>query len=299
MEDLVNMTRDLALEYRLLRYLTETDEMAERMRNFDRDGRDRYRDIRPFNDNIVHGVGGVYVNASFVHSPSQNNTYIVSQAPTMKAIPEWLGMLAKHGVEYVFCLTVCDAKHKQCSRYWPETVNRPERFPASASSSSSSSSCRVTLQREEQMYGGSVVRRSLTVEFGEDGERNEFQFKQMQFTQWPDHGVPELAALLPVVNALEEARKESSGRPVAVHCSAGVGRAGTLVAIANCLEKARTTGRISVLEECVKMRQQRPYLVQTTAQYELIYEALRHVLFSSGKKSSYTLFCSLVEVAVS
>ena len=251
-------SRDLSLEFRLLRYLTETGEMVERMRDFDRDGRDRYRDIRPFVDNIVRGLDDVYVNASLI---SGNRSFIVSQAPNQKTIPEWLGMLSRHQVQIVFCLTVCDSKQRQCSKYWPDLVGRTDTYGPVA----------VTLVRQCEESSG-LIRRELRVEFPDDAA--DFSFTHIQFTQWPDHGVPELAAVLPVVTAVDEARRLS---PVAVHCSAGIGRAGTLVAIAKCLEKARTCGRVSVLEECLKLRQERPFLVQTTAQYELIYEVLRHI----------------------
>jgi protein tyrosine phosphatase len=250
--------------------------MAERMRGFDRDGRDRYRDIRPYLDNVVLGFQDVYVNASVIHSPVRSNAFIISQAPMAKTIPEWLGMLSRHNVAFVFCLTVCDSKQRQCHRYWPEAAGLTERFEGGAGGA-----CSVTLQAQTEEASGLLVRRDLRVAQENGHSRAAFDLRHVQFTHWPDHGVPELAALLPVVAALEEARRLSEGRPVAVHCSAGVGRAGTLVAIANCLEKARLNGRVSVLDECVKLRLQRPFLVQTTAQYELIYETLRHLLRSS------------------
>ncbi|KRY26985.1 Tyrosine-protein phosphatase corkscrew -like protein [Trichinella spiralis] len=54
-----------------------------------------------------------------------------------------------------------------------------------------------------------------------------------QFLAWPDHGVPPNPGT--VVNFLEEINQLESGmtdkRPLIVHCSAGIGRTGTFIAI--------------------------------------------------------------------
>ena len=57
-----------------------------------------------------------------------------------------------------------------------------------------------------------------------------------QFTTWPDHGVPEHPqTLVRFVRAFRE-RVTPEQRPVVVHCSAGVGRSGTFIALDRILQ---------------------------------------------------------------
>ena len=57
------------------------------------------------------------------------------------------------------------------------------------------------------------------------------EVKHFWYTGWPDHGVPETAA--PVIQFLRTVREHSAGSrsPILVHCSAGIGRTGTFMAI--------------------------------------------------------------------
>ena len=60
--------------------------------------------------------------------------------------------------------------------------------------------------------------------------------QHFQFTTWPDHGVPERPqTLVKFVRAFRE-RVTPEQRPVVVHCSAGVGRSGTFIALDRILQ---------------------------------------------------------------
>ena len=51
----------------------------------------------------------------------------------------------------------------------------------------------------------------------------------MNFTTWPDHGVP--ASALPLLRYTRYMRRIHTNGPIVVHCSAGIGRTGTLITI--------------------------------------------------------------------
>ena len=62
-----------------------------------------------------------------------------------------------------------------------------------------------------------------------NGEKR--QLKQFAYTSWPDHGVPMTSSeLLGFRNAVRNSRTNRE-IPLLVHCSAGVGRTGTYIAI--------------------------------------------------------------------
>ena len=60
------------------------------------------------------------------------------------------------------------------------------------------------------------------------------------------------------------------GIPV-VHCSAGVGRTGTLIAMAVLKLLVQNNQSISVFEEVRKLREQRWGMVYTSSQYDYLY----------------------------
>jgi protein tyrosine phosphatase len=63
-----------------------------------------------------------------------------------------------------------------------------------------------------------------------------------------------------------------------VHCSAGVGRTGTLGTVIEALRCARRTGELSVFEIVDNMRRHRMGCVQTFEQYNYVYQTLLSML---------------------
>jgi len=109
---------------------------------------------------------------------------------------------------------------------------------------------------------------------------------------WNDNeGMPkeimsDISKLVKVVS--EEINK---GRPIVVHCSAGCGRTGTLIAICNAITsveelkrfgKAKSesgfdlTPRVSVFSIVRRLREQRWAMVKTESQYKSIYSFLAY-----------------------
>ena len=73
------------------------------------------------------------------------------------------------------------------------------------------------------------------------------EIEQFHFTVWPDKGVPEsnvvMASFLTLIRkgvAGIEAKQPKS--PLLVHCSAGVGRTGTFIALNELVDEAKAKG---------------------------------------------------------
>jgi protein tyrosine phosphatase len=118
----------------------------------------------------------------------------------------------------------------------------------------------------------------------------EKRMSSLQVLNWPDHDAPDsftgyqtIESLLGFINELQVCFPQS---PVLVHCSAGLGRTGTLIAVYNifrsfqtlqCLntylvEEQKIKPFISVFNIVRKLREQRLGMVTDEKQYEYIYK---------------------------
>ncbi|XP_041347200.1 receptor-type tyrosine-protein phosphatase alpha-like [Gigantopelta aegis] len=101
-------------------------------------------------------------------------------------------------------------------------------------------------------------------------------FDHYHFTSWPDHGVPKVLDLLEFF-WLTRATHPTRPGPVLVHCSAGIGRTGTYIALHILTDEMNKTGRMNILEMMTKIRDQRKNMVQTKSQYECIFTTMVEV----------------------
>lgn len=115
---------------------------------------------------------------------------------------------------------------------------------------------------------------------------------QLQYTDWPDQEVPEsprtLLDLVQRVDVLCRAQYQRIGvlSPPVVHCSAGVGRTGTYIAVDKTLRRlwdafshpsgaGRQPVCVEEIRELVRgLKNDRSRMVQTAEQYRFIYEAV-------------------------
>ena len=108
------------------------------------------------------------------------------------------------------------------------------------------------------------------------------QVVQYQYTDWPDRGVPAepdlFIAFVRVMLSAQLAIEERSGPvPIVTHCSAGIGRTGTFIAVYAVFDAIRRQAPmkdIPLFQIVQRMRDQRRYMIQTKEQYQFVYEAV-------------------------
>jgi len=108
---------------------------------------------------------------------------------------------------------------------------------------------------------------------------------QIHCTKWPDIGVPNSCEEMVELISEVDQHKKGLNDPILVHCSAGIGRTGTFVAIHSSLHREKFGQEIDVKSLVLHLRSQRVGMVQSTDQYMFIYKVLSHILEKNNNGS--------------
>lgn len=118
----------------------------------------------------------------------------------------------------------------------------------------------------------------------DDGE-NSKKIWHLLFAGWPDFSVPEGAdkmAMMKLVDMSRSKNGDNSTNPRIVHCSAGIGRTGTFIALDWLMQELKEGSLDDVPENddpivriVEQLREQRAGMVQSKSQFVFIYDVLR------------------------
>ncbi|XP_067399680.1 receptor-type tyrosine-protein phosphatase epsilon-like [Emydura macquarii macquarii] len=225
--------------------------------------KNRYKSIIPYDHARVvlqlAGPGADYINASYVDSYRSPGFFIAAQGPLPGTVVDFWQMIWQEKASAIVMLTGLVEQNKtKCEQYWPEG----ERAYGDL----------TVTPRETHPTTGLVTRTFRLERAGCPLPRHVEQF---HYLLWPDHGVPSNPArLLQLVEMVNERVSEAPAGPVLVHCSAGIGRTGTFIALDFLLKMARAEGSVDVFRCVQRLREQRVSMVQTKEQYAFLYEAL-------------------------
>lgn len=154
----------------------------------------------------------------------------------------------------------------KCERYWPTEVGETEVY----------GDYEIKLEEERPYLEDDFVLRLISMKDQRTSETRNLW--QLHYREWPDHGCPDgEKQLLNMLEVMETIHNEhSEGAPVLVHCSAGVGRTGTIIAINDIREKikAETLQSIDIFRLVCFLRTQRSSMVQTPDQYWFVHKCI-------------------------
>eukprot|EP01126_Amoeba_proteus_P045455 TRINITY_DN5091_c0_g1_i6.p1 TRINITY_DN5091_c0_g1~~TRINITY_DN5091_c0_g1_i6.p1 ORF type:complete len:428 (-),score=84.85 TRINITY_DN5091_c0_g1_i6:273-1556(-) len=267
---------------------------------------------------INGALGSDYINANFVEdrrlSPveSKKQKYICCQAPLANTVADFWRMIWEQNVTLVVMITNLKENAKmKADPYWPSAIGDVRHFgrmrvkllkekdrgiamirhfsywlvPLKASSSSTSS----TTSSDCEMLGGDDDScEGLMLSDDDEGEEEPpagvlaKTCVQLHCTQWPDFGVMDsLHLLLPLIREID-LRKRFAEEPVLVHCSAGIGRTGTLLAILMSLHRELMGEVIHLKDTVLHLRSMRMGSIQSPAQYKFVYQMVSDLLLLRG-----------------
>jgi len=178
-------------------------------------------------------------------------------------------MVWENNVGVIVMLTnIIEGSSVKAHTYWPNKLNTTISYGR----------YEVTLVHVKNLCG-TVVRKFTISQQEEDFSPVKRELIQLHFTEWNDMGVPvsfdgtlQLCSIFH--HYLSVCASKGLNGPAIVHCSAGIGRAGTFIAIATGMKLIEAKKEFDIFELVKHLKMQRPGMVQTLNQYSFIHEAI-------------------------
>uniref|UniRef100_A0A8C0BKQ6 Tyrosine-protein phosphatase non-receptor type 13 n=1 Tax=Buteo japonicus TaxID=224669 RepID=A0A8C0BKQ6_9AVES len=229
--------------------------------------KNRYKNILPYDTTRVPlGIEGGYINASFIRMPVGNEEfiYIACQGPLPTTVADFWQMVWEQNCTVIAMMTQeVEGEKIKCQRYWPDVLNKTTMI---------NDRLRLTLVRLQQLKG--FIIRVLELEEIQTGEVR--HISHLNFIAWPDHDTPSQPDdLLTFISYMRHVHKSG---PIITHCSAGIGRSGTLICIDVVLGLISRDLDFDISDLVRTMRLQRHGMVQTEDQYIFCYQVVLYVL---------------------
>uniref|UniRef100_A0A0N4ZVD5 Protein-tyrosine phosphatase n=1 Tax=Parastrongyloides trichosuri TaxID=131310 RepID=A0A0N4ZVD5_PARTI len=208
---------------------------------------------------------GDYIHANYLHLDKTKANYIACQAPLPTTICDFWRMIWQENVQAIVMLCdIIECGKKKCEEYFPTASNRMMSF----------GNFSLTSQKQYE------------IEKGLRGNEIEIMYKNetkkvmhFHWYSWPDKGVPDNYLMcLRVMNKAMVCKP-----PIVVHCSAGVGRTGTIVTIDYLMCKLQKESTTPTLKSIVlELRDCRHKFVQVDLQYLYIHRVILSYALQKG-----------------
>ncbi|XP_078511157.1 receptor-type tyrosine-protein phosphatase H [Lissotriton helveticus] len=260
-----------AEEYQLLSPIG-TDQQQTAAKQEENRPKNRYTNVLPYDlarvklRSLPGDPCSDYINASYMAGYNSSKEFIAAQGPLPSTIGDFWRMVWEHRVGTMVMLTNCTEGGKlKCEHYWPLDYT-----PCTYGD--------ITVTVTSETILPQWTTREFTLKNAkEPGLRYVSHF---HYTVWPDHGVPdETATVIRFRNLVRDHmdQRRSNG-PAVVHCSAGVGRTGTLIALDYLMQQVQNEKQVGVFSFIKKMRLNRPFMVQTESQYIFLNQCMLDVI---------------------
>ncbi|XP_046559061.1 receptor-type tyrosine-protein phosphatase T-like [Haliotis rubra] len=237
--------------------------------------KNRYRNILPYDHSRVKlscaptVPGSDFINANFINGYGEPKAFVATQGPYAAVMGDFWRMIWETDASKVIMLTnLVENRKAKCEKYWPD-YGQP---------GTSYDDVHVQCVAQEDLMDYTV----RTFNLHREGQPPR-TLQHYHFTAWPDKGVPlEVRSLVEFYRLVSNSPSTSHG-PKVVHCSAGIGRTGTFIALDYLVAQAKEKGVVDAYECIVKLRHQRMDLIQTKDQYIFLHDALIEALPSSDR----------------
>jgi protein tyrosine phosphatase len=272
-------TRNLIKEFDFLNKLEREDDMGKSYQSLFFSatlpcniGKNRYYDVLPLEHTRVKlstANGADYINANFIDGeiPNSSRYYISCQAPLLSTRADFWRMIYEQKCTLIVMLTRLYEKNcEKANVYWPEGEGETVQYGG------------IAVNLKSISFMQDITIRTFRIHVDTPNGIVSRDVVHLHYTEWPDFGVPRSTKLLRQLIDLVDSYADRGKGPIVAHCSAGIGRTGTFIGLAICLEKLKLGLPVNVMQTVRQMRKQRKGMVQTKEQYMFIYAALTDAL---------------------
>lgn len=282
------------------------------------DERNRYVNIMPYERNRVKldvMTGNNYINASFVKLDVQGQSlgpghYIATQGPTRETWPQFWQMCYQkcpnENIVVVMVTPLIESNRVKCHQYWPlgpqaedQTRTSPQLQCPGGISDETKFNDEIVIEYQDEVRIEDLYTLTTLKMKPQHGSGPVKTVHHFYFDQWRDMSKPE--EVVPIMKLCKHSHScNSPGNPIVVHCSAGVGRSGTFIALDHLIHDTRDFSpaknghgelvpvqdyKHDLIEQIVlQLRSQRLKMVQMIDQYMFIYHAAKYLYDLSQKK---------------
>ncbi|KAK2869865.1 hypothetical protein Q8A67_024257 [Cirrhinus molitorella] len=246
--------------------------------------KNRFSNVLAYDSSRVHLItnnegDSDYINANYMPGYSnKGKQYIASQGPLPSTVNDFWRMVWEQKSQAIVMVTNCtESGRVKCEQYWPLDYT-PCLY----------GNLLVTVTSEDKYPSWTL--REFNVKNKDTSETR--TVKHFHFTAWPDHGVPTGTEELIQFRGLirQQIERSLSAGPTVVHCSAGVGRTGTLIALDVLLQQLDKDKEVGIAHFVQQMRLNRPLMVQTESQYVFLHQCIMDTLQSKVVPVSEPLY---------
>ncbi|XP_048773766.2 receptor-type tyrosine-protein phosphatase kappa-like isoform X4 [Ostrea edulis] len=227
--------------------------------------RNRYKTTFPYDHSRVilqcsSGKESNYINANYLENVDGEKIYIATQGPKPSTVLDfWRMVWQENATKIVNVTNLKEGTKIKCEKYWPDrkqTLKKGE----------------FRIQNiEETVYANYVIRKLKVTKKSSCDIRIVFMF---HYTEWPDHDVPEALNLVLFHRHIMRTSQSQTKVPMIVHCSAGIGRTGTFIALDALYSHGTKTGKVNIPEYVKALRKDRMSMIQSHEQLRVVYETL-------------------------
>ncbi|KAK7503371.1 hypothetical protein BaRGS_00005292 [Batillaria attramentaria] len=252
--------------------------------------KNRFKSILPYDRNrvVLEKINGDdasdYINASFVRGHRSDKAYIAAQGPKNNTAGDFWRMVWQEQVTHIVMLTNLLEHNKwKCYEYWP-----------AKGAKMTYGTMEVTGVDDEQR-AHYVIR---TFDVSQAGDREKRRVQQFHYVSWFDHEVPATTPLVDFWRHVKARASCTSKSPLLVHCSAGVGRTGTFIALDVVIDRAQHEANVIIRDVVQRLRDDRCNMVQNKGQYLFLHEAVLEAYTSLNTRLDLTTFESVFDQPV-
>ncbi len=244
--------------------------------------------VDPIVKNIPVGYG--YINASWIVDHVTDIKVIATQAPLPSTVSHFFQMIWENKCPCIFTLgQIYEATRQKMYQYWPVNIG-----------SQTFTNCKQYAIKllEVENYEIYIVR-VFSISHGNETR----VIYQLHLENWPDHQGTDPKNIIAILEKWNKIKKMATNNKLSnipvVHCSAGIGRTGTLIAVylAICRINQYIQPVISklYLEKIVDpngiidmVRIQRHKSIQKKDQYNMIFKCLNHYVEKNYPTINFT-----------